>query len=470
MPTNTTGKIWTDKCTRSATTLQAVAAGKTQSRYARIYPLIFFEFYFLSSLATFIFGPVEFQISNPLTLYSYAILGQIAIAIGYWVGITKAPSKYCNLLTVSKTLKLSILAMLIMSPITIYNRDRSELSIVEAITNPGAAYAARAKRLNDRESAPLVSIVRALLGPLLGLFVPLGVIHLKGKLNAWATLWYIGLFGLLVESLLVGAAKGLFDLALVLPWFLWLRFHTGNSTGTKRSGIFQSSSSSRPSWSLAQKVSLVFLTFAVLFAGISYFGYSRQSRYEMSGGSYPLWTTCWSKDLYGITLPESVEYPVYMLSRYWTQGYLGLSECLDLPFEWSFGIGHSTFLMRYAGILSSDPDYFLNRSYPYRLESETGYSVANYWHTIYPWLASDLTFPGAIVGIAVLAYLLAQAWKDSLWGQNPFAAGFLGQILLLFYYVPANNVRLMFSEEAIAFWGLLFLWKATSRSRRFAIH
>ncbi|WP_146451901.1 hypothetical protein [Bythopirellula polymerisocia] len=365
-------------------------------------------------------------------------------------------------------LKLAILAMLIMSPITIYNRDRSEVSITEAITNPGAAYAARAERLNNRESAPLVSIVRALLGPIFGLFVPLGVIHLKGKRDAWKTLWRIGLLSLLVESILVGAAKGLFDLALVLPWLLWLRFHTGSSTESQHSTRTQARVNRRRNWSFAQKVLLVSITLSALLAGILYFGYSRQSRYELSGGSYPLWTTCWSKDLYGVTLPESVEYPVYMLSRYWTQGYLGLSECLELPFEWSFGIGHSTFLMRYAGILSSNPNYFLNKSYPYRLESETGYSVAHYWHTIYPWLASDLSFPGSILGIAVLAYLLGRAWKDAMWGQNPFAAGFLGQILLLFYYIPANNVRLMFSEEAIAFWGLLFLWKITSRTRRYA--
>jgi hypothetical protein len=136
-----------------------------------------------------------------------------------------------------------------------------------------------------------------------------------------------------------------------------------------------------------------------------------------------------------------------------------------MPFEPCFGFGHSQLLMRYAGRTIGDPEFFMLRSYPYRLEEETGYNVANYWHTVYPWLASDLTFPGAILFIGLMAYLLAKAWTDSLPGQNPFAIGFLAQSLLMFYYIPANNGRLSYSEESIAFWGLLILWLATRRSR-----
>ncbi len=128
----------------------------------------------------------------------------------------------------------------------------------------------------------------------------------------------------------------------------------------------------------------------------------------MEGSEYPPYTTGWSQELYGVTLPEGVEYPVYMLTRYWTQGYQGLSECLDLPFKWCYGLGHSTFLMRYAGVFAANHDYFLQRSYPYRLEAETGYDVSYYWHTIYPWLASDLTFPGALVAVGLLAALLRE--------------------------------------------------------------
>jgi hypothetical protein len=117
--------------------------------------------------------------------------------------------------------------------------------------------------------------------------------------------------------------------------------------------------------------------------------------------------------------------------------------------------------MKYAGSLSSDPDAFWQLCYPARLEADSGYSTAHYWHTIYPWIASDLTFPGAILFMGVMAFLLAEAWKDTRKGENPFALGFFTQIILMFFYIPANNGRLMYPEEALTFWGLLACWRLT---------
>jgi hypothetical protein len=98
------------------------------------------------------------------------------------------------------------------------------------------------------------------------------------------------------------------------------------------------------------------------------------------------------------------------------------------------------------------------KTYPFRLEAETGYRAGNNWHTIYPWLASDLTFFGALAALGVMASLLAKSWGDALQYGNPYAVGFLSQILMLFFYIPANNGRLSYPEETTCFWGLLALW------------
>jgi hypothetical protein len=45
--------------------------------------------------------------------------------------------------------------------------------------------------------------------------------------------------------------------------------------------------------------------------------------------------------------------------------------------------------------------------------------------------------------------------------ENPFALGFLSQIMLMFWYIPANNLRLANPEAAFAFYGLLALWLVT---------
>ena len=422
--------------------------------------------YLLGSLFVFAVGPVEFEVTDPWTLYGFVLMGQVAIAAGYWLGISKTSSTYNAWVSTPTVIKSTILATLLLSPMTLIDRNQGARSLTEAITNPGAIYAERTERLMDQNSATVVAVLRALCGPLLGLFMPLGVIYYGRLTAAWRLLWKVGLLALLLEPVLLGVAKGLFEFLLLMPWILWLRQHvrTAKPPSTSDGATTQRIHSNR--WSLARKVWTGLVGVVVTSVILLYFSHSRQSRYGLAGSDYPPWTTGWSKDLYGIKLPASVEYPSFMLCRYWTQGYFGLAECLQLPFEWDYGIGHSKFLMRYAGSLGSDPDYFLNRCYPYRLGAETGYSATNYWHTIYPWLASDLTFPGAIVCIGLFAYLLARAWRETLWGENPFAAGFLCQMLLLFYYIPANNARLMFSEEAIAFWGLFFLWTMTSRRPR----
>ena len=448
------------------TGVQASSSSRVQtlSRYARWYPLWFFQLYLLGSILVFAGGPVEFDVDNAFYLYSYVLAGQIAIAVGYWLGIGKSVTKYCGWFSISAVIKATILTTLLISPLTLIDRNQSAGSLTEAITNPGAAYAERAERLMDQDSAPIIAILRALSGPLLGLFMPLGVIYYGRQSGNWRTLWKLGLVALLCEPLFLGVAKGLFEFILLMPWIMWMR----RNVRTAHFGVVARKNPARQRkrpWSLAKKFWIALLGVGVTTVVLFYFSYSRQSRYGLTGSDYPPWTTGWSKDLYGIALPQSVEYPTFMICRYWTQGYFGLAECLKLDFEWDYGIGHSKFLMRYLGTLGSDPDYLLNRCYPYRLDAETGYSATNYWHTIYPWLASDLTFPGAILCVGLFGYLLARSWKETLWGENPFAAGFLCQMLLLFYYVPANNARLMFSEEAIAFWGLFFLWTITSQRR-----
>jgi len=257
-----------------------------------------------------------------------------------------------------------------------------------------------------------------------------------------------------IDGLLTGAAKGVFDVALIVPWFFWMRIRRERADPR----------SAAPSLPAPLKRSLLAAgALLAAFVVIQYFTTSRQARYGLSGDDYPSSTIGWSEPEYGISLPPSVEYPTYMILSYWTGGYCGLAGSLELPFEWCYGCGHSFVLMRYAGYLSPNRDFVYDRCYPARLERSTGYSSENYWHTIYPWLASDLTFPGALLFMGVMAYLFARAWSDSLRGENPFALGFLAQVLIMFYYIPGNNVRLQFSEELLSFWGLMALWLWTRK-------
>lgn len=431
----------------------------------RLYPVLFFSAYLLGSVLVFAFGPCQFEIQNATTLYPFLFASQLAIVVGFLLGASYRGRDFESRLSATAIVRAVIVVSVLSLPITLSSRNFGQLSLAEALLDPGTAYAARMHEVTSRDNVSLASIIRASLGPFVGLCVPCGIVYWRQLTSIWRLAWAAGVCALVTESLFVGAAKGLFDVVLIVPWFLWLLLY--RTRGQRGRAVFNATPSALrgPQAGWGRKVFLGCLTLAVLLGGFKYFAHSRQSRYGMTGDEYPPWTTDWSEPLYGVKLPASTEYLIHMVSRYWAHGYVGLSECLDLPFEWGYGVGHSTFLMRYAGQFISEPEYFFNRSYPMRLEKVTGYSATNHWHTIYPWLASDVTFPGAIVLIGVLAFVLSRSWQDCLVGGNPFAFGVLSQMLLMFYYVPANNARLMFSEEIITFWGLIIFWQLTRKVR-----
>jgi len=418
--------------------------------WARYLPLIGFQLYLTLSVLAFAFGPLEWQIDNPLKLYCYVFVGQAFIFVGYYFGISKRASGYQGKYSTQDLLKASILITVAFLPPTLATRNRAGLSVSDALAKPATAFEAK---FDAEVSNPMLSIPRTLLAPILALLVPLGIVRWRTMTVLWRALWLCSVCGQVVTAFYTGRAYGIFEIMLVVPWMLWLSLHNSQARSARTR---QARRSHRIS--AGKKIGAALSVLLVLYLSFSNFVHSRKSRL---GDDYPINTTGWSEDLYGVPLPESMEFTTYYVTRYLTIGYYGLSGSLELPFEWTGGIGHSAFLRRYAGMVDSDFENVDYGTYPARLEAETGYSSTQYWHTIYPWLASDLTFFGALLFVGLMGFLLARAWADSLVGANPFALGFLGQILLLFYYIPANNLRMANPEASFALWGLFILWQIT---------
>jgi hypothetical protein len=144
---------------------------------------------------------------------------------------------------------------------------------------------------------------------------------------------------------------------------------------------------------------------------------------------------------------------------YITHGYYALYLSLDKPFVPMFGVGHSIFLTQQAVRVTGDPTIG-TMSYPKRIE-EDGWDAYGLWSSIYPWIASDLSFPGTLLAVFVIGRLFALAWFDSLTGRNPFAFGMLAQFAIMLFYFPANNQTSQFGEGLTAFWVILILWLIT---------
>lgn len=151
----------------------------------------------------------------------------------------------------------------------------------------------------------------------------------------------------------------------------------------------------------------------------------------------------WLESIFG----EAFAFPMVMFSSYLAQGYYGLSLSLEQPFTWTSFAGSSysvsVILNQFFGT-----DFWVTRNYPYMVGHATGWDQAK-WHTVFAWLASDLTFTGVVFFMGAIGFIYGRAWREILLYQNPFSLMMFAMMNIGFAYAPANN-QLMHSPGALS--------------------
>jgi len=145
-----------------------------------------------------------------------------------------------------------------------------------------------------------------------------------------------------------------------------------------------------------------------------------------------------------------------LITGYMTGGYYGLSLCLQLPFVFTYGMSLFSPLSKivyrtigYDGLA----DHYVSRM------SETfGIPGFSNWHTVFPYLAGDLTFPGTILFFGLIAWLWGKCWREILLYKNPLSILMFCQLNLMLCYVPSNNQVFWGIDSNIAFWIIFFMW------------
>jgi len=141
---------------------------------------------------------------------------------------------------------------------------------------------------------------------------------------------------------------------------------------------------------------------------------------------------------------------------YFGHAYDGLARCLAKPFNGvGYGAGHSAVVMRNLIKITGNESLARVNCFD-RLAMEDGYS-RSLWVTIYPWIAADTTFPGSLVALFIMAYVLAQAWTDVVRGRNLWAAAVAAWI---FYTIASTSVIFPPGDigALISYWGSLVFW------------
>lgn len=155
-------------------------------------------------------------------------------------------------------------------------------------------------------------------------------------------------------------------------------------------------------------------------------------------------------------IPKSLHSAVLGLDMYLTNGYQGLSYALQIPFKWCYGIGNNQFLIsNFRDVLGIDVSEL---SYLYRVEEGFPWEEAHNWHTLYTWLANDVSFYLLPIVFFIYGLLFVYAIIDTIEQHNQYAFMVVCLFFIRFFYTSANNQVTSSSFSFIAWYVGLVMW------------
>ena len=139
------------------------------------------------------------------------------------------------------------------------------------------------------------------------------------------------------------------------------------------------------------------------------------------------------------------------ISGYLSQGYRAIELSFDVPFDFTWGVGNSSFFSRQVDkIFGTNIEDF---TYPAKIEIY-GWDRYNQWSSFYAWWASDLTFYGVTLLMFLVGFLF-RCVENTLIIQKDIASTVVySYLVILCSYLSANNQIFQSGETAL---GFLFL-------------
>lgn len=421
-------------------------------------PLIFFELYLAATILLFFFGPWPWEVDAPVQLATYLVAAQVFIGSGYLLAWRRVRCTYGAGASAQQVgagivfLKRALFVTFVLLIPTSLSRTGEVLpNIVAGLVDPGAVYNRNFERLESGNAFVFVEYLRMLLSPLLVGVYPLAIVYwsrLSGRVRGLclaAIMFNLGLY------FATGTNKGLADFLITLPWLMFL----GISAGILKLRIHRGA--------LAVGFAILFIAF------LKFFGMGQIQR-EGGVGELGVFNTGFDliqadkSNAISQLLSSNLQIIFESLTRYLGQGYYALSMSFNIESSSTFGFGNSMFLARNANEIFGT-SHFTSGSIPGLLEAQAGWGMFTLWHSIYPWLASDFGFIGALFVLAVLSYLFALSWGRSLVTLAPQWVILSYLLLILFFYIPANNQIFQSGETCFAFLLLLLgtmRWKRSS--------
>lgn len=389
----------------------------------------------------YVFGPINYNSENQLFTLLYLLLINLFMLIGFKSGLrnnvpirSKVNSSYIGL--VKKILLLSLILSFISlaRKAETFNLFAILSKVIEGIIAPNDAYMST---LDSKAS--MITYVFMLLSPIQKSAIPLGVYCWKKLHRKYHFILVLLILIEIASWLVIGTRKGLFDIIITVIFTVIAASPDIITNNKKR-----------------KKIILVASIFICLF--LVYFIWSNMARYNVTEINNYDAALNHVKKSYDKISPLIV-IPLSVIENYLCQGYNALSCAITEFFNgeicMTFGFGNNFFLINLLEQFNVD---ILEHTYQNTLFVKHGIDPFVNWHSIYVWLANDVTFIGVPFVMFFITRFLAILWRNVINGNVLAVPSFVMTIQIL-AYAFANNQVLSFSFIPFIVWTFIFKYQ-----------
>jgi hypothetical protein len=424
-------------------------------------PQIVMQTYLFITLFVFQFGPIDYNINNPILFWSLIFVYHLSLFSGYYFAclVGNKSNFKKKLVSINSSLSLRwfyiILFLSISNLILVHSGFIIDFiggpnlieRIIDAGLKPGENYSDKMELALDARGNKLFNIFLFFIAFSQILIIPLIIFNwrlIDYKLKFISI--FVSMLPMLI-SLINGQNKGLFDFFILYTVSIVI--------------VFLYEKYNRVEAQLRNPRSLYILPILSLVIFLTFFGTTISQR----GGDLTYIervdranNIVVNKESAVLASENFYYYTYAWLTSYVVQGYYGFSLSLEKKFDTNYGFGHSIFLTRNVeAILNTDM-----QARTFQRKIDTLWDENAQWHSFYSYLANDFNFPGVSLILFLLSFTFARVWIIFINTGNIFAGSLICIFTILIIFIPANNQIFGFLHGLSAFfWTFVFMFLST---------
>lgn len=432
-------------------------------RMIRWLPIIAVEIYLLFTLALYIWGPWDFQTINPTESYILLFMYQLALFLGYFVAMKTVRFRPARSYRTKESLIriveiLSVINMFFLVMNLTRDLGLKYISVpaivdrfINGISNPAKVY------FMKFEVTDVSKIFLGRIGTIMNFcwsivsysIIPLNCLLFSCYKKDGKCIALLNILLSATRYIAIGTNKGIFDIVIFSLTACLISYFRKN----------------RYTFNMSKLLKTVFIFVLLLLPALFFFNKAIGTRgigHNWSTPGYAIGGKVFldRESVIFDILPEGLIGICVLLTTYIAQGYYGFAATTAVKWTPMFGLGNSMFLVDQLNL----NEYTLQ----YKAQQLYGWDSRVQWHTIYSWLANDVSVYGVILVMFLIGFVFAIVYAESILYDNPISELLCCFFMILFFFIPANNQMANGMSQFMSFYFAILVW-LLCRSRYFKL-